>query len=123
MKIFKPLVKDIKNTWPFSNVSFPKSIKCKRAYLSSSGEDFYNGDNDAEGVFWSSVTFRGDYVEVDFENEENDYNGSVKIILKEYRSVDWPSDDRGGRTRWEYDIFLEELRFIQDVLESGDEGY
>lgn len=120
MRIFKPLVKDIKNTWPFSSVSFPKTIKCKRAYLSSAGEDFYNGNKDAEGVFWSSVTFRGDYIEVDIENEEDDYNGSCEIILKEYRGIDWPSQDIRGEKREEYETFLEELNFVYDVLRSGD---
>lgn len=120
MRIFKPLVKDIKNTWPFSSVSFPKSIKCKRAYLSSAGKDFYDGNKDAEGVFWYSVTFSGDFIEVDFENEENDYNGSCKIILKEYRSVGHPHDDIRGEQREVYEAFLEELRFVYDVLSSGD---
>ena len=106
-------MKDIKNTWPFYNVSFPKSINCEDAEVSEAGEEYYDGDDGAEGCFWESVEFDGEFVNVGFSCDERFRGGSIDIDLS-WLNISEPNNADDIET------LMKELAFVKEVLECSD---
>lgn len=114
-KLRRMLIKDIKSTTPFCHIKFPKTIKCIDAELTAAGERYYDEDYDSEGCFWRSVTFKGDNILVTFDCVE-EYNG----LNISYEMKTTGSDTYVVSTHIGLDDFLNELKFVKDVLEFSE---
>lgn len=115
MNAEKQLIKDIKETCPFYNVDFPKTIECTEATPSESGYDYYeNDDSSAGGMFWDFVKFEGRYIYVEFACEESRRVMGYDIKINEFEITDDPDSPK------EFDILIKELDFVKQVLLQSD---
>lgn len=116
-KLKLKLIKDIKNVWPFTKIKFPKTIKCVDAELTAAGEVYYDENIDSVRCFWRSSTFEGDYISVTFDCVE-EYNGlNIQLELK---TTDSDTYDAFVCTDTGVDSFLDELKFVKDVLKFSE---
>ena len=115
MNAEKQLIKDIKETCPFYNVDFPKTIECTEATPSEDGYDYYENDNSsADGMFWDYASFEGRYIYVEFACEESRRVMGYDIKINEFEITDDPDSPK------EFDILIKELDFVKQVLLQSD---
>lgn len=110
----KQLIKDMDDTWPFYGVFNPKSMKCTDGEISDAGVEFYDGEDNPEGVYWKSAEFIGDFILVNFDCKEKFRGGPVKIKLENIAFISHPRDMDDVK------VLMEELQFVTEVVESGD---
>lgn len=115
MNAEKQLIKDIKETCPFYNVDFPKTIECTEATPSEDGYDYYENDNSsADGMFWEHVSFEGDFISAGFTCKPSRRVMGYDIKLDDFEITADPESPK------EFDILIKELDFVKQVLLQSD---
>ena len=108
------MIKDIKETCPFYNVDFPKTISCSGVEPSEDGYNYYEGDSDADGMFWDHASFEGEFISVGFTCKISRRVMGYDIKLDDFEITADPDSPE------EFDVLIKELDFVKQVLLQSD---
>lgn len=115
MNVEKEMIKDIKETCPFYNVDFPKTISCSEVEPSEDGYDYYENDNSsADGMFWDHASFEGEFISAGFTCKPSRRVMGYDIKLDDFEITADPESPE------EFDVLIKELDFVKQVLLQSD---